>query len=148
MKKNITVLSTLALSSIALALSSAFATPQISPQSIIVNPVPTDLSVNVSVDRAGSNPVYNIGDSIRVNVSVSDNGPGIPADLINRIFDPFVTTKPVGRGLGLGLSISYGIVQDFSGHIRASNRAEGGAELTIDLPVRVAKAISPVNAHA
>jgi Domain of unknown function (DUF4384) len=61
------------LGSLTLALSSAFATPQISPQSIIVNPVPTDLSVNVSVDRAGSNPVYNIGDSIRVNVSVSDN---------------------------------------------------------------------------
>jgi Domain of unknown function (DUF4384) len=56
-----------------LALSSAFATPQISPQSIIVNPVQASLSVNVSVDRAGSNPVYNIGDSIRVNVRVSDD---------------------------------------------------------------------------
>lgn len=67
------VLNTLALGSLTLALSSAFATPQISPQSIIVNPVPTDLSVNVSVDRAGSNPVYNIGDSIRVSVNVSDN---------------------------------------------------------------------------
>jgi hypothetical protein len=73
MKKNITALSTLALGTLTLALSSAFATPQISPQSIIVNPVPTDLSVNVSVDRAGSNPVYNIGDSIRVSVNVSDN---------------------------------------------------------------------------
>jgi Domain of unknown function (DUF4384) len=61
------------LGSLTLALSSAFATPQISPQSIIVNPVPTDLSVNVSVDRGGSNPVYNIGDAIRVNVNVSDN---------------------------------------------------------------------------
>jgi Domain of unknown function (DUF4384) len=71
MKKNITALSTLALST--LALSSAFATPQISPQSIIVNPVPASLSVNVSVDRTGSNPVYNIGDSIRVNVQVSDD---------------------------------------------------------------------------
>jgi Domain of unknown function (DUF4384) len=73
MKKNITALSTLALSTVALALSSAFATPQISPQSIIVNPVQSDLSVNVSVDRAGSNPVYNIGDAIRVSVNVSDN---------------------------------------------------------------------------
>ena len=71
--KSIITLSTIALSTLTLALSSAFATPQISPQSIIVNPVPTDLSVNVSVDRAGNNPVYNIGDSIRVNVSVSDN---------------------------------------------------------------------------
>jgi hypothetical protein len=63
----------LALSTFSLALSSAFATPQISPQSIIVNPVQASLSVNVSVDRAGSNPVYNIGDSIRVNVRVSDD---------------------------------------------------------------------------
>jgi Domain of unknown function (DUF4384) len=70
MNKNISIA---ALSTIALALSSAFATPQISPQSIIVNPVPASLSVNVSVDRAGSNPVYNIGDSIRVNVRVSDD---------------------------------------------------------------------------
>jgi Domain of unknown function (DUF4384) len=61
------------LGSLTLALSSAFATPQISPQSIIVNPVQSDLSVNVSVDRAGSNPVYNIGDAIHVSVSVSDN---------------------------------------------------------------------------
>jgi Domain of unknown function (DUF4384) len=56
-----------------LALSNAFATPQISPQSIIVNPVQASLSVNVSVDRAGSNPVYNIGDGIKVNVRVSDD---------------------------------------------------------------------------
>lgn len=84
----------------------------------------------------------------RAYISVADNGTGIPPDLIGRIFDPFVTTKPVGRGLGLGLSISYGIVQDFHGHIRAANRPEGGAELTIDLPVHVATAVSPVNAHA
>ncbi len=70
MKKSISIT---AMSTLALALSSAFATPQISPQSIIVNPVPASLSVNVSVDRAGSNPVYNIGDSIRVNVRVSDD---------------------------------------------------------------------------
>ena len=48
-----------------------------------------------------------------VRISVADNGPGIAPDLIERIFDPFVTTKPVGKGLGLGLSITYGIVQDF-----------------------------------
>jgi Domain of unknown function (DUF4384) len=66
-------LTALTLSTFAIALSSAFATPQISPQSIIVNPVAASLSVNVSVDRAGSNPVYNIGDSIKVNVRVSDD---------------------------------------------------------------------------
>src|SRR5207244_1544586 len=48
--------------------------------------------------------------------------------------DPFFTTKPLGKGLGLGLSISYGIVQDFGGQIHAVNRPEGGAELTVELP--------------
>jgi two-component system C4-dicarboxylate transport sensor histidine kinase DctB len=69
-----------------------------------------------------------------VRIAVADNGPGIPAEMIDRIFDPFVTTKPVGKGLGLGLSITYGIVQDFQGRIHAANRPEGGAEVVIELP--------------
>jgi two-component system C4-dicarboxylate transport sensor histidine kinase DctB len=69
-----------------------------------------------------------------VSIVVSDNGPGIAPELVNRIFDPFFTTKGVGDGLGLGLSISYGIVQDFGGRIGARNRLEGGAELTVELP--------------
>jgi two-component system, NtrC family, C4-dicarboxylate transport sensor histidine kinase DctB len=69
-----------------------------------------------------------------VFIVVSDNGPGISHDQISKIFDPFFTTKSVGKGLGLGLSISYGIVQDFGGEIQARNRAEGGAEMTVELP--------------
>jgi two-component system C4-dicarboxylate transport sensor histidine kinase DctB len=82
-----------------------------------------------------------------VIIGVADNGHGIAADQINKIFDPFFTTKTVGKGLGLGLSISYGIVQDFGGEIHARNRTEGGAELTVELPrhhgeiVRVEKAV-------
>jgi two-component system C4-dicarboxylate transport sensor histidine kinase DctB len=85
-----------------------------------------------------------------VNISVADNGPGIPAELIDRIFDPFITTKPVGKGLGLGLSISYGIVQDFHGRISAANRPQGGAQLVIALPRLMPRAEnSPVGAvHA
>jgi two-component system C4-dicarboxylate transport sensor histidine kinase DctB len=70
----------------------------------------------------------------RVAITVSDNGHGIPAEHIARIFDPFFTTKSVGKGLGLGLSITYGIVQDFGGQLSAVNRPEGGAALTIELP--------------
>src|SRR5262245_30339121 len=69
-----------------------------------------------------------------VFIAVADNGAGVPPDQIARMFDPFFTTKPVGKGLGLGLSISYGIVQDFGGQISATNRPEGGAELTVELP--------------
>jgi two-component system C4-dicarboxylate transport sensor histidine kinase DctB len=70
----------------------------------------------------------------RVFIVVADNGPGISRDQIGKIFDPFFTTKALGKGLGLGLSISYGIVQDFGGQIHAANRPEGGAELTVELP--------------
>ena len=74
-----------------------------------------------------------------VLISVSDNGSGIEPEIIGRIFDPFFTTKGIGDGLGLGLSISYGIVQDFGGQISARNRPEGGAELTVALPRHQAK---------
>jgi two-component system, NtrC family, C4-dicarboxylate transport sensor histidine kinase DctB len=79
----------------------------------------------------------------KVIISIADNGSGIPAELVERIFDPFVTTKPVGQGLGLGLSISYGIVQGLQGRIYAVNLPEGGAEVTIELSESV-EAISSV----
>ncbi|RMD48978.1 MAG: sensor histidine kinase, partial [Alphaproteobacteria bacterium] len=67
-------------------------------------------------------------------IRVADTGPGL-ADP-ERVFEPFYTTKEVGaaKGQGLGLAISYGIVQSFGGEIRGRNRPEGGAEFTIRLP--------------
>ncbi len=56
---------------------------------------------------------------------VADNGPGIDPSVLDRVFDPFVTTKPFGKGPGLGLSIAYGIVQDFRGQMHAANRPAG-----------------------
>ncbi|MGB7316481.1 MAG: ATP-binding protein [Planktotalea sp.] len=69
----------------------------------------------------------------RVRVEVADTGPGIDAP--DRIFDPFYTTKEVGasEGMGLGLSISYGLVQSFGGDIKGENRECGGALFTIEL---------------
>ncbi len=67
-------------------------------------------------------------------VSVEDNGPGIAGDAMGRLFDPFFTTKPIGEGLGLGLSISYGIVAEHGGQIRAENVAGGGARFIVELP--------------
>jgi len=69
-----------------------------------------------------------------VAVTVADSGPGIPADALARIFDPFVTTKPAGEGLGLGLSIATAIIRGFGGTLTAANRAEGGAVFTLTLP--------------
>lgn len=70
-----------------------------------------------------------------VTTTVRDNGPGIPQDILTRIFDPFFSTKPAGKGTGLGLSISYGIVEQHDGHLRAANHADGGAEFVLWLPV-------------
>jgi two-component system C4-dicarboxylate transport sensor histidine kinase DctB len=84
-----------------------------------------------------------------VQIKVADNGPGIPANQIDQIFDPFFTTKALGKGLGLGLSISYGIVQDFGGQIHARNLPGGGAELTVELPRhRRGRATAEIAIHA
>ncbi|MBW6419461.1 ATP-binding protein [Celeribacter sp. PS-C1] len=71
------------------------------------------------------------GDPTRL--TISDSGPGISEP--EKIFDPFYTTKEVGasEGMGLGLSISYGLVQSFGGRIRGENRSGGGAVFTIEL---------------
>jgi signal transduction histidine kinase len=74
----------------------------------------------------------NEGETVRL--TIEDSGPGIPPEVLPRIFDPFFTTKDVGQGTGLGLAITYGIVQEHGGTIQASNRPDGGARFTIDLP--------------
>jgi len=68
-----------------------------------------------------------------VTLAVSDNGTGIPEDVLPRVFDPFFTTKGVGQGLGLGLSISYNIVKDFGGTMRAETQPRGGARFVVTL---------------
>jgi PAS domain S-box-containing protein len=72
----------------------------------------------------------------RIIARIRDNGPGLPEDVLPRIFEPFYTTKEVGQGTGLGLAIAYGIVQEHGGQIVASNHPEGGAVFTVELPVR------------
>jgi len=73
------------------------------------------------------------GDLIRIEVE--DTGPGIPPNLLERIFNPFFTTKPTGSGTGLGLSISLGIVREHEGRIWAENATQGGARFVIELPI-------------
>jgi two-component system C4-dicarboxylate transport sensor histidine kinase DctB len=75
----------------------------------------------------------------RVVMTVSDTGPGIRADILARLFEPFVTSKPAGAGLGLGLVISAASVRAMGGTLRAANRDEGGACFTVELPIAPAR---------
>lgn len=70
----------------------------------------------------------------KVVIRVRDNGPGIQDEVRNRIFDPFVTTKPLGEGTGLGLSICYGIVKRCGGEIRVESALGEGATFDLVLP--------------
>jgi PAS domain S-box-containing protein len=72
----------------------------------------------------------------RVITTVRDTGSGIPEDALSRIFEPFYTTKEVGKGTGLGLAIAYGIVQEHGGQILVANHPDGGAVFTVELPAR------------
>jgi len=64
---------------------------------------------------------------------VADNGEGLEDAALERLFDPFFTTKPVGQGVGLGLAISYGIVQEMGGKLRVRNLDDGGALFSLRL---------------
>ncbi|MGE5927096.1 MAG: ATP-binding protein [Gemmatimonadota bacterium] len=70
----------------------------------------------------------------RVVLGVHDTGPGVPPELVANLFTPFFTTKPAGQGTGLGLSLSYGLVQSHGGTLAYEDGPEGGAEFTIELP--------------
>jgi two-component system NtrC family sensor kinase len=74
-------------------------------------------------------------------LELSDNGPG--AREPERVFDPFYTTRSLGKGAGLGLSACYGIIQDHHGRILCTNRVEGGMTICIELPVAGTESMSP-----
>jgi C4-dicarboxylate-specific signal transduction histidine kinase len=72
----------------------------------------------------------------RLEIRVSDNGPGVPSHLRTKIFEPFFTTKPTGEGTGLGLSMSHDIVtKGHGGSLRVEETPGGGATFVVSLPV-------------
>jgi two-component system, NtrC family, sensor kinase len=75
----------------------------------------------------------NLGDWIEI--SVKDNGPGIPAEIKDKIFQPFFTTKPTGQGTGLGLSLSYDIVKAHGGELKVETNEGEGSSFIIQLPI-------------
>jgi signal transduction histidine kinase/DNA-binding NarL/FixJ family response regulator len=78
----------------------------------------------------------------RVFLEIADSGAGIPPEIIPRIFDPFFSTKPAGSGTGLGLSVAYGIVQEFGGEISVESKLGRGAKFTVEFPVAIGERLS------
>ena len=76
-----------------------------------------------------------LGDGGKVSISVKDNGNGIPQKILDKIFQPFFTTKPTGQGTGLGLSLSYDIVKAHGGELKMETKQGEGSEFIIQLPV-------------
>ena len=103
--------------------------------------------LNQAIMNLASNAIDAMGDAgtLRIatgaegsmySIVVSDTGPGIPAELRERVLEPFFTTKPVGQGTGLGLSITYSIVRKHDGTLELSEPAGGGTTATIRFPIQ------------
>jgi len=73
----------------------------------------------------------------KLNIEISDTGPGIPEDVLPHIFDPFFTTKEEGKGTGLGLSMVYGIVENHGGKIMAKSKPGQGTTFIIEFPIAI-----------
>jgi two-component system NtrC family sensor kinase len=96
--------------------------------------VTTKLIKSPSGDLGAKRDTGDLG-AQRVQISISDNGPGIPASVLDKIFQPFFTTKPTGQGTGLGLSLSYDIVKAHGGELRVETKEGEGSVFTIQLPL-------------
>lgn len=101
------------------------------------------LNAGQAIEGRGVITVSSLSKDDCVEISICDTGCGINEDQIGQLFEPFYTTKPVGKGSGLGLAISYGIiVDDHKGEIRVRNQEEQGCCFTIVLPVKHNQPIS------
>ena len=81
-------------------------------------------TVSINTKKAGD----------KVLISVSDNGNGIPQKVLDKIFQPFFTTKPTGQGTGLGLSLSYDIIKAHGGELKVETKEGEGTNFIIQLP--------------
>ena len=100
-------------------------------EQVLINLLRNAIDATKSVDDPQVDILLTGGE--QVVISVRDNGPGV--EDLDQLFEPFYTTKAPGDGVGLGLAISSGIVNDFGGRLTARNGTAGGAVFEVELPI-------------
>ena len=106
---------------------------EIQLQEVFINLIQNAIQA-LAPQRQGTVQVVCEQEGKRVKVTVADNGPGIAEEVRDKLFDPFVTTKPLGKGTGLGLSICYGIVKRHDGEITVYSEPGQGATFEVSFP--------------
>lgn len=115
-------------------------------QQVFMNLINNAMDAMVAANGDGTLTISTIRKGRYIITSFSDDGPGIPNEFKEKIFDPFFTTKEVGKGTGLGLSITHGIIEEHLGSIDIGNSKDGGAIISVSLPI-VAKPTEKPKVH-
>jgi two-component system, NtrC family, sensor kinase len=92
-----------------------------------------------AIETHGTITLHTAREGDHLRIQIADNGKGIDAAHIARVFDPFFTTRPVGSGVGLGLTVAYNIVQQHGGRIEVASTPGSGATFTVYLPLHGAE---------
>lgn len=102
-----------------------------------IEAMPDGGRISIELSTARLQPPAELGGEERAwaSIEIRDNGPGMPPDVLEQVFEPFFTTKGVGEGTGLGLSVSYGIVQEHGGFIAAQSQPGHGTCFRVLLPL-------------
>jgi signal transduction histidine kinase len=124
-------------SQVEIIINYADAPPKISGNAGKLQQVFTNLIINARDAMFGGGDIMltTAVENEEVVIKVSDTGTGIEAENLNKIFDPFFTTKAVGSGTGLGLAVSYGIVQEHAGTIEAASEVGQGTTFRLVFPI-------------
>jgi C4-dicarboxylate-specific signal transduction histidine kinase len=88
-----------------------------------------------AIEKEGTIIIKTLNQNNKVVIEIKDNGKGIQSESVDKVMDPFYTTKPPGEGIGLGLSISNSIVREYGGAINISSEIDSGTSIMIELPI-------------
>jgi len=118
--------------------------PRLQTDAPLLRQVVLNLMTNAlqAVDHGGAIEVSASADDDALSISVKDNGRGIPPENLDKIFNPFFTTKPPGQGTGLGLSLCHNLVSGMSGKITVESQVGKGTTFTVRLPRKITGARS------